>query len=65
MVSQVSHEIVSAVFTALLLASAWSDFRSRRIPNRLTMLGLAAALVLRAIVGPEARDWWELCWPSC
>jgi Flp pilus assembly protein protease CpaA len=54
MVSQVSHEIVSAVFTALLLASAWSDFRSRRIPNRLTMLGLAAALVLRAIVGPEA-----------
>lgn len=49
----VSHGIVTAVFTALLLAAAWSDLRSRRIPNALTMSGLAAALLLRALVGPE------------
>jgi prepilin peptidase CpaA len=50
----VSHGIVSAVFTALVLAAAWSDFRSRRIPNALTMSGLAAALLLRGIAGPDA-----------
>jgi prepilin peptidase CpaA len=36
----------------LLLAAAWSDLRSRRIPNALTMSGLAAALLLRGIAGP-------------
>ena len=50
----VSHGIVSAVFTALVLAAAWSDLRSRRIPNALTVSGLAAALLLRGIAGPEA-----------
>jgi prepilin peptidase CpaA len=50
----VSHEIVSGVFTALLLAAAWSDLRSRRIPNALTMSGLAAALLLRGSAGPDA-----------
>jgi prepilin peptidase CpaA len=49
----VSHGIVSAVFAGLLLAAAWSDLRSRRIPNALTMAGLAAALLLRGIAGPE------------
>lgn len=47
-------EIVSAVLTTLLVAAAWTDFRSRRIPNALTMSGLAAALLLRGTVGPEA-----------
>jgi prepilin peptidase CpaA len=41
------------VFAGLLLAAAWSDLRSRRIPNALTMSGLAAALLLRGIAGPE------------
>ena len=50
----VSHGVVSVIFTALLLAAAWSDLRSRRIPNALTMSGLAVALLLRAITGPEA-----------
>lgn len=50
----VSPGIISAVFTALLLAAAWSDLRSRRIPNALTMSGLAAGLLLRGIAGPEA-----------
>jgi prepilin peptidase CpaA len=46
--------IVSAALTTMLVASAWADFRSRRIPNWLTVSGLAAALLLRATVGPES-----------
>ena len=46
--------IVSAALTILLVAAAWSDYRSRRIPNALTMSGLAVALVLRGFAGPEA-----------
>jgi prepilin peptidase CpaA len=30
--------IAGAIFTALLLVAGWSDFRSRRIPNRLVVL---------------------------
>jgi prepilin peptidase CpaA len=33
---------------ACLLVGAWSDVRSRRIPNTLTLSGLALALVVRA-----------------
>ena len=59
--------IVSAALTLLLAAAAWTDYRSRRIPNVLTITGLAAALVLRAVVGPgrSSMDWWERCWRSC
>jgi prepilin peptidase CpaA len=46
--------IVSAALTALLAAAAWTDYRSRRIPNALTVTGLAVALLLRAVVGPGA-----------
>ena len=46
--------IVSAALTLLLLVAAWTDYRNRRIPNILTVSGLAAALLLRALVGPEA-----------
>jgi prepilin peptidase CpaA len=46
--------IVSAALTLLLAAAAWTDYRSRRIPNALTVAGLVAALLLRAVVGPEA-----------
>jgi prepilin peptidase CpaA len=46
--------IVSAALTLLLAAAAWTDYRSRRIPNLLTVTGLAAALALRAVVGPGA-----------
>jgi prepilin peptidase CpaA len=48
------YQIVSVALTIVLLAAAWTDYRSRRIPNALTMSGLAVALVLRGIVGPEA-----------
>jgi prepilin peptidase CpaA len=46
--------IVSAALTTLLAAAVWTDYRSRRIPNVLTVTGLAAALLLRAVVGPDA-----------
>jgi prepilin peptidase CpaA len=46
--------LVSTALTALLLAAAWTDYRTRRIPNALTVSGFAAAMVLRAVVGPEA-----------
>ena len=48
------HQVLSVVLTGVLLGAAWFDYRSRRIPNALTMSGLAAALVLRALIGaPE------------
>jgi len=48
------HQVLSVVLSGMLAAAAWSDYRSRRIPNALTMSGLAAALVLRAFLGaPE------------
>jgi prepilin peptidase CpaA len=46
--------IVSAALTALLAAAAWTDYRSRRIPNALTVAGLAVALLLRAGIGSDA-----------
>jgi prepilin peptidase CpaA len=46
--------IVSAVFTAVLLAAAWCDYRWRRIPNALTVSALGIALVLRAVLGWDA-----------
>ena len=47
-------QIASAALSVLLAAAAWMDYRSRRIPNVLTMSGLAVALLLRAVVGPDA-----------
>ena len=46
--------IVSAALTLFLAAAAWTDYRSRRIPNVLTVTGLAVALLLRSLVGPDA-----------
>jgi prepilin peptidase CpaA len=46
--------VASIALTALLVAAAWSDLRSRRIPNALTVAGLAVALALRATSGPGA-----------
>ena len=48
------YNLISVAFAALLLAAAWSDIRSRRIPNALTVTGLVAALVLRLFLGPAA-----------
>ena len=46
-----AHNLASLVFVALVLAAAWSDIRRRRIPNLLTVSGLAAALGLRLLIG--------------
>ena len=43
--------IATAALTVLLIAAAWTDFRSRRIPNALTVSGLAVAWALRGMLG--------------
>jgi prepilin peptidase CpaA len=48
------YNLISVAFVALLLGAAWSDVRSRRIPNALTVTGLVVALVLRLLMGPGA-----------
>ena len=42
---------LSIALTIFALAGAWSDARTERIPNRLVLAGVAAALVLRAGLG--------------
>ena len=46
--------MMSVAISALMLAAAVWDIRVRRIPNVLTVLGLAAAFGLRATAGPGA-----------
>ncbi|HJS42610.1 MAG TPA: prepilin peptidase [Gemmatimonadales bacterium] len=46
--------IASAALTTLLGLSVWFDVRYRRIPNLLTVAGLGAAIVLRALLGFSA-----------
>ncbi len=42
------------VLVLFVCAAAWCDFRIQRIPNTITVAGLAAALILRAPLGGEA-----------
>jgi prepilin peptidase CpaA len=42
------------LFVALLALAAWSDVRTRRIPNVLTVSGFAIALALHSFVGGAA-----------
>jgi prepilin peptidase CpaA len=42
------------VLTLLVCTAAWLDASAGRIPNKLTVTGLAAALLLRAPLGPGA-----------
>src|SRR5690606_11406589 len=44
----------TCAFLLLVAAAAWLDVRAGRIPNLLTVGGLAAALALRALPGPGA-----------
>jgi prepilin peptidase CpaA len=43
--------VADLTITALVCTAAWWDFTSSRIPNWLTVSGLAVALLLRALVG--------------
>ena len=44
----------NASVIVFVCAAAWFDFRTHRIPNRLTVAGLAVALILRAPLGLAA-----------
>lgn len=46
--------LADVVLVGLLCAAAWLDIRSHRVPNRLTLAGLVAALALRAPLGVDA-----------
>jgi prepilin peptidase CpaA len=50
-VVQAAADIAIIIFVS---AAAWWDATAQRIPNTLTVTGLAAALVLRALVGVDA-----------
>jgi prepilin peptidase CpaA len=43
--------LTTGAFVALVCLAGWSDIRTRRIPNILTLSGLIVALVLRAMDG--------------
>jgi len=45
---------MSVAISTLMLAAAWTDVRSRRIPNVLTLSGFGVALALRLTAGPGA-----------
>jgi len=45
--------LTTLIFVALMVAAAVMDWRTRRITNRLNLLGLAAGLVLRGFAGGD------------
>jgi prepilin peptidase CpaA len=47
-------EVMTAALVALMAGAAWCDVRTRRIPNVLTLSGMAAAVGLRFLAGPGA-----------
>jgi prepilin peptidase CpaA len=50
-VIQAAADVVIIIFVS---AAAWWDATAQRIPNTLTLTGLAAALMLRALTGVDA-----------
>jgi prepilin peptidase CpaA len=50
----VNQTTADVVIVAFLCAAAWWDLTTRRVPNQLTLAGLAAAVLLRAPLGLEA-----------
>lgn len=46
--------LADVVLVGVLCAAAWWDVRVRRVPNQLTVAGLAAAFLLRAPLGVDA-----------
>jgi prepilin peptidase CpaA len=49
-----NQTVAGLVITAFLCTAAWWDLTTRRVPNQLTLAGLAAAMLLRAPLGLEA-----------
>jgi prepilin peptidase CpaA len=50
----VTQAVADVVITVFVSTAAWWDASAHRIPNQLTVMGLAAALVLRAPRGLDA-----------
>jgi prepilin peptidase CpaA len=50
----VIQAVADVVVVAFVCSAAWSDATTHRIPNQITVMGLAAALVLRAPLGLDA-----------
>jgi len=50
----VNQTAADVVLTGFLCTAAWWDLTTRRVPNQLTLAGLAAAVLLRAPLGLEA-----------
>ncbi|HEX5386796.1 MAG TPA: prepilin peptidase [Gemmatimonadales bacterium] len=49
--SRTLQAAASMSLTGLMVVAAWSDLRTRRIPNQLTIAGLVAALLVRSLFG--------------
>jgi prepilin peptidase CpaA len=54
MTSRLPLELMTMAFFALMAGAAWFDVRTRRIPNMLTLTGMAVAVALRLVSGPGA-----------
>lgn len=54
MTSRLPLDVMTLAFLALMAAAAWFDVRTRRIPNKLTLTGMAVAIALRLLAGPGA-----------
>jgi len=48
-----SQAVADVAVTVFVAAAAWMDAKTHRIPNRITVAGLAAALILRASLGVD------------
>lgn len=48
------HTLITSALVSLVLVASYTDLRSRRIPNILTVSGFFVALVLRLALGPAA-----------
>jgi prepilin peptidase CpaA len=50
----VTQTVADVALTVFVSTAAWWDFTTQRIPNKITVAGLAAALILRAPLGGDA-----------
>jgi len=54
MTSRLPLDLMTLALLAMMAAAAWFDVRTRRIPNKLTLAGMAVAVALRLVAGPGA-----------
>lgn len=56
-----SHAVINvATLLALLACAVWFDIRTRRIPNRLVLSGLAMSFATQAFIGLHGLQAWAL-----